>query len=117
MPSPSSDRVAEIAAHLYSQHLSKEPYKGFEGTHVPIDLEEAYAVQFALQDLFIAGGHGSLVGYKIAVSSKPMQAFVVVDQPIAGWLFSKDIHQSPCDIRLASDALSLPDVTVAQCGV
>ncbi len=101
MPSPSSDRVAEIAAHLYSQHMSKEPYKGFEGTHLPVDLEEAYAVQFALQDLFIAGGQGSLVGHKIALSSKPMQAFVGVDQPIAGGLFSKDIRHSPCEIRLA----------------
>ena len=51
MPKAMSDRVAEIAAHLYAQHMSTEPYKGFEGTHVPIDLEEAYAVQFAFAGL------------------------------------------------------------------
>lgn len=100
MLSQSPDRVAEIAAHLYSQHVSKEPYKGFEGTHAPTDLAEAYAVQFALQDLFVAGGHGSLAGYKIGLTSKPMQAFCGVDHPIAGGLFSKDIHRSPCDIQL-----------------
>lgn len=100
MSSQSSDRVAEIAAHLYAQHVRKEPYKGFEGTHAPADLAEAYAVQFALQDLFVAGGRGSLAGHKIALTSKPMQAFCGVDHPIAGGLFSEDIRHSPCDIRL-----------------
>jgi 2-keto-4-pentenoate hydratase len=100
MPIPSSSRVAEIAAHLYAQHSSKEPHKGFEGTRPPIDLAEAYDVQFALHDLFVARGHGSLAGHKIALTSKPMQAFCGVDHPIAGGLFSEDIHPSPCDIRL-----------------
>jgi 2-keto-4-pentenoate hydratase len=43
--------------------------------------------------MLISGGHGSLAGYKIAVSSKPMQAFVGVDQPIAGALLSTDSPQ------------------------
>jgi 2-keto-4-pentenoate hydratase len=86
MPSPSSDRVAKIAAHLYAQHVSKKPHRGFEGIDPPADLAEAYAVQFALQDLFVAGGQGSLAGYKIALTSKPMQAFCGVNHPIAGGL-------------------------------
>ena len=101
MTDPRSDRVAAIAAHLYDQHQGKKPYRGFAGSDVPQNLEEAYAVQFALQELLVSGGNRSLAGYKVAVSSKPMQAFVGVDKPIAGALFSTDIHRSPYELEIA----------------
>ncbi len=96
---PAQERVQQIAAHLYAQHVQKKPYVEFQGTASPVDLEEAYSVQFALQDLFSSGGRGPIAGHKIALTSKPMQVMCGVNHPIAGGLFGRDVRTSPCEIE------------------
>ena len=65
------------------------------------DLDEAYAVQAALQALF-AESRGPIAGHKIAVIAKTMQELCGVDHPIAAGIFANDIRQSPASVELAS---------------
>jgi len=96
-----ADRIARIAADLFRQHQAREPYAWPEGREAPATLEEAYEVQFELQEQFIEAGLGGLAGHKIALTSKAMQAFCGVDHPIAGGIFASTIRSGPCEVAAA----------------
>jgi 2-keto-4-pentenoate hydratase len=66
-----------------------------EEEHRKGGLEAAYGIQESLQKLLIAGGCGAITGYKVALTSPAMQAFVGVDQPLAGAIFANRVHRSP----------------------
>ncbi len=110
-----------IAQELFEEHRLRRPFRPLrdKGT-----LEDAYDIQEKLQELFVAGGYGDIVGYKIALTSPAMQAFVGLDHPLAGAIFASRVHGSPqefdltefqhlgieCEIavRLATDIPSRP---------
>ena len=94
-----ADRIARIAADLFRQHEEREPYAWPEGREAPQTLEEAYEIQFELQEQFTEAGRGGLAGHKIALTSKPMQAFCGVDHPIAGGIFASTIRNGPCVVE------------------
>ena len=90
-------RIESIAAHLAADWESWGPYARLTGDLAPADMTEAYSIQAALQDRF-AETRGRIVGRKIALSSKTMQAMVGIDQPVAGAIFANDLHDSPASI-------------------
>ena len=61
----------------------------------------AYLVQDAYHQLLRERG-GELVGYKVALTSKAMQEFVGVDQPMAGAVFHNVMHDSPARVDLSA---------------
>ena len=63
-------------------------------------IDDAYRVQEVLQQLLLQDGFGAIVGYKIALTSKAMQAMCGVDHPLAGAIFSSVVHQSPARLPL-----------------
>jgi len=111
-----------IAEGLFEEHRQRKPFRPLPEKG---SLEEAYAIQEKLQALYVAGGYGDIVGYKIALTSPAMQAFVGLDHPLAGAIFASRIHESPaafdiaefqhpgieCEIavRLAADLPSRPE--------
>lgn len=64
-------------------------------------VDDAYRVQEALYNLLIQQGHGDIVGYKIALTSKAMQQMVGVDHPLAGAILSSLVYRSPAQLPLA----------------
>jgi len=96
-----SDRIEKIAAELLRQHQAKARYETLSGEYALADIDEAYAVQDALQILFSEAGRGALAGHKIGLTSKPIQELCKVDRPVAGGFFENDIHTSPAKVQLS----------------
>lgn len=87
-----------VAQALFAAHRERQPFQPVKGGGT---LADAYTVQEALQDLFVAAGSGSIAGYKIALTSPVMQAFVGVNHPLAGAIFASRVHESPQSFNLA----------------
>ncbi|MCB1741553.1 MAG: fumarylacetoacetate hydrolase family protein [Gammaproteobacteria bacterium] len=75
--------IERIADQLERAHRERERYLPLPEAAAGASLGDAYRVQRALVERWIAE-HGQPVGYKIALTSRPMQALVKVDQPLAG---------------------------------
>ncbi|MFT7602382.1 MAG: 2-keto-4-pentenoate hydratase [Acidimicrobiales bacterium] len=63
-------------------------------------LEAAYLVQAEFQSL-LTGRGDQLVGYKVALTSKAMQEFCGVDQPLSGAVYERVVVESPTTVTLA----------------
>jgi 2-oxo-3-hexenedioate decarboxylase/2-keto-4-pentenoate hydratase len=69
-------------------------------TLAPRTIDEAYAVQKWFHTGMVAM-HGSVAGYKIALTTPVMQQMVGFHAPIAGAILAGTIHRSPVTLRRA----------------
>lgn len=95
------ERIDRAARFLFEAHGDRAPFSHPPGDIHPRDLDEAYAVQEALQALLIAAGRGAIAGYKIALTSPVMQEFAGLDHPCAGAIFASTVHRSPVTLPAA----------------
>jgi 2-keto-4-pentenoate hydratase len=93
--------IDRIANHLHQAHAERRQFENLTGDLAPGSLENAYAVQQALNGLWVAGTRGPIAGYKIALTSKAIQDLVGVDEPCAGAIFASTVHQSPAQILIS----------------
>jgi 2-keto-4-pentenoate hydratase len=93
------EAVARAGAEL---HRTRARYRPLDAAVRAAPLEDAYRIQDAQHRLMAGAGRGDIVGWKIALTSKAMQQLTGVDQPAAGALFSKVIHDSPARVDLAA---------------
>jgi 2-keto-4-pentenoate hydratase len=93
-------RIARAARYYYDLHRSKRPLPPTPDEIRDAGVDEAYAMQEALQALLI-GEHGPIAGYKIALTTPVMQQLMGVDHAIAGAIFSERVHPSPATLRHA----------------
>ena len=89
------------AQALFTEHKAAKPYHPFEESIRSTSLNNAYLIQEAFLKLLMEAEQGYLAGYKIALTSKTMQEFCGVDQPLAGAILSPVIHQSPVKLSYA----------------
>jgi len=93
------DRIREAAEWLAQQHERRARFAPLPEPLAPRTEVEAYGVQ----DVFVSlrsARKGALVGYKVALSTPAMRAFVGVDSPQAGCILANTVHESPA--RVAS---------------
>ena len=90
-----------IAAGLFAAHREKARYRPSPDDVTSLPLEFAYRVQDAFNRLQEEAGAGEPVGYKVALTSAAMQAFVGVGHPLAGVVYSSRVHPSPSRQSLA----------------
>ena len=95
------ERARRIADHMAAEHAAGNAYKPLRGELKPADLEEAYQAQRALVSHWRGGVRGPIAGYKVALTSKPIQELCGVDQPIGGAIFASTVHQGPHEIELS----------------
>lgn len=93
------------ARWLLEAHERREPFRRLPPDLAPRSTEEAYAVQDAFVALR-AERLGGIVGYKIALATRAMQAFVGVDAPQAGCILESTLRRSPARVR-AGDYVGL----------
>ncbi len=94
------DRIRRIAQRLFDARNARAPFEWLTGALRPASLEEAYAAQSALHDLWRAAGQGEIAGWKIAVTSKAMQELCGIDQPCVGAVLGRDIYEAPKTVAL-----------------
>ncbi len=85
---------------LLAEHKANTPFKPFDRQQGPASVSDAYDIQQHYVGLLRAE-HGDAIGYKVGLTSKPMQTFCGIDHPIAGVVLGKRVHRSGATIRRA----------------
>ncbi|MGO8915796.1 MAG: 2-keto-4-pentenoate hydratase [Stellaceae bacterium] len=98
--SSDSGRITRAARYYYDIHRSKRPLPPTPEEIAGVGIDEAYAMQEALQALLIPE-RGPIAGYKIALTTPVMQQLMGIDHSIAGAIFAKLVHPSPATLRHA----------------
>ena len=91
-------RVDRAARYFHNIHHNRQPLPRTPPEIDGASIDEAYAMQEALQRLFIPE-RGPIAGYKIALTTPVMQQLMGIDHAIAGAIFAKLVHQSPATLR------------------
>lgn len=94
-------RIRAVAEARFREHEAGAVYTPLSGDLALATMEDGYAAMEALRDLWIARGRGPIGGYKIALTSKPIQELCRVDQPCGGFVFERTIHRAPAELSLA----------------
>lgn len=94
-----TDRIQATAQKLAASHAAGAKFENLPAELAVADMQQAYAVQRALVNIWLSEGQGPVGGYKIALTSKAMQEMVGVDEPCAGILLANNFHQSPATLK------------------
>ncbi len=89
--------IRAVAERRFAEHRDREIYSPL-GAMMLDSLDDAYAAMEKLVQLW--QGRGPIGGYKIALTSKPIQELCGVDQPCGGHVFRETIHASPASLSL-----------------
>ena len=81
----------QAARTLLSQRLALEPITALPEEMLPQTITEGYAVQSALNSFLTHAGMGEQVGHKIGCTTPVMQAFIGINHPCAGRIFSNTV--------------------------
>ncbi|MEY3264617.1 MAG: hypothetical protein RL717_2094 [Pseudomonadota bacterium] len=83
--------IHHAARELLGQRISLEPIAPLPDHLRPSDLAEGFAIQSELNTLLTRAGLGELVGHKIGCTTPVMQAFLNINQPVSGRIFSNTV--------------------------
>ncbi len=101
-----SEQVKELAHALHRAEHTLEPIAPLTEQYPDMDIADAYAVQLeGIQERTQAHG-GSIVGWKVGLTSKAMQQMLGVDQPDFGHLLDNMRIDEGTDIDCARDDLA-----------
>lgn len=98
--SSDSARISRAARYYYDIHHDRKPLPPTPEEVAGASIDEAYAMQEALQALFIPE-RGPIAGYKIALTTPVMQQLMGIDHSISGAIFAKLVYPSPVTLRHA----------------
>ena len=79
------------ARALYEARRNRQPIEPFTDADPGLGMADGYAVQKELTSLLLADGD-SIVGYKVGLTSKPMQKMIGVDQPDHGPVLASTVY-------------------------
>lgn len=96
------EKERAVARHLLEEHAGRVPYETLSGELALSDIAEAYRAQEAFVSMRQARSGASIAGYKIALTSAAMQAFVGVDHPLLGAIFDDTVVASPAEVSLTA---------------
>jgi 2-keto-4-pentenoate hydratase len=65
----------------------------------PADLDDAYAIRRAFQEIEETSGRGPIAGYKIALTTPVMQQLCGVHEPCYGAVFAREVHYGQARLR------------------
>jgi 2-keto-4-pentenoate hydratase len=110
---PSSEpRIERAAKWLHEAHQRRERFAPLPEELTPRSVGDAYAVQAEYVGLR-AVQLGSVVGYKIALTTPAMRAMVGIPDPVAGDLLEQTVRRSPARVRAADYARLLVEFEIA----
>lgn len=98
---PSSFDAKPAAKFLAEAHAVRATYANLPEAIAPKTIAEAYLAQDALREIWLPA-RGAIAGYKIATTTKVMQALMGIDHPCQGNIFATTVHVSPKRLQLAS---------------
>jgi 2-keto-4-pentenoate hydratase len=69
---------------------------------MPADLDEAYAIRQAFEEIGTARGRGGVAGFKIGLTTPIMQRLCGVDEPCYGAIFAGEVHHGRAELPVAN---------------
>ena len=89
---------ADAAAHrLYEARRSRVPIEAFTASQPELGMLDGYAIQERLVTRLLADGD-SIVGYKLGLTSKPMQELLGVDRPDFSPIFASTVYADGAEL-------------------
>ena len=79
------------ARALYEARRTRQPIEPFTDADPDLGMADGYAVQQQLTSMLLADGD-RIVGYKVGLTSKPMQQMIGVDQPDYGPVLASTVY-------------------------
>src|SRR5215831_571929 len=64
----------------------------------PADLDEAYAIRRAFQQIEETSGRGAIAGYKIGLTTPVMQRLCGIAEPCYGAIFAREVHHRRAEL-------------------
>jgi len=89
------------ARALYEARRTRQQIAPFTDADPDLGMADGYAVQQELTSLLLADGD-RIVGYKVGLTSKPMQQMIGVDQPDYGPVLASTVYADGDSISLGS---------------
>jgi 2-keto-4-pentenoate hydratase len=96
MEETAARRAAET---LFAEHKAGVPFRSLGPQDGPAAISDAYDIQDRLVSL-LRPQHGDTIGYKVGLTSAPMQTFCGINHPIAGVVLARRVHHSGTTVRL-----------------
>jgi 2-keto-4-pentenoate hydratase len=84
----------QIAEEILRQHKAGERFRPMIAGHSALDISLSYDVQDHFVAALQARGEGQIAGWKVGLTTAPMQTLCQVTEPIAGPVLSGRIHHS-----------------------
>ncbi|MEM1039521.1 MAG: fumarylacetoacetate hydrolase family protein [Pseudomonadota bacterium] len=93
------DEAARVLAQLRTRTGGYDaPLQDLPEEVRPKSLDNAYAIQSALRS-HLSDPFGPVAGWKIGCTTKVMQAYLGIDHPCAGTLFSRQVHHGKARLK------------------
>ena len=89
------------ARALYEARRTRQPIEPFTDADPDLGMADGYAVQQQLTGMLLADGD-RIVGYKVGLTSKPMQQMIGVDQPDYGPVLASTVYADGDSVPLSS---------------
>lgn len=96
----SDPAVAEPGEALYAARRSGVPIEPLTDSHQGMSMTDAYRVQRALVSRLLADG-SRIVGYKLGLTSGPMQRMLGVDSPDFAPVLASHVHADGAEVAAA----------------
>jgi len=93
----SDTSVADLGASLYAARRSGVPIEPLTDAHPAMSMRDAYRVQRDLLARLLADGD-SIVGYKLGLTSTPMQRMFGVDSPDFAPVLASHVHRDGAQV-------------------
>ncbi len=87
-----AERVDEFAERLYAALRSREPVPPLTDDEPGMTMADGYAVQQGIVSRLAAASGDTVVGYKLGLTSAPMQQMLGVDSPDFAPVLSSHVH-------------------------
>lgn len=95
-----TDTHREWAQALFDARRSRSPISPLRTADPDLTVQDAYRIQESLVELLLEADGGEVVGYKLGLTSRPMQEAIGVDQPDYGPVLSSMVFDDGAEISL-----------------
>jgi 2-keto-4-pentenoate hydratase len=93
--------VREKAERIVELFRGRRPIEILPADLYPANLDEAYAIRRAFQEIEETEGRGAIAGYKIGLTTPVMQKLCGVGEPCYGAIFAHQVHHRRAELAAA----------------
>jgi 2-keto-4-pentenoate hydratase len=99
LPALDIHQKAEAIVRLWRE---RRPIDILPAELMPADLDEAYRIRLAFEEIETAGGRGAVAGFKIGLTTPIMQRLCGVEEPCYGAIFASEVHHGRAELTVGN---------------